>query len=84
MGNYWLHGVMNWIQSLYLFAIMGGYAAGGSTGEMIFAAVVAGMNFIVHFPSAIIWTLTTTDKSDTPIYRHYARALLASIIIGWF
>ena len=87
MGAYWLHGVMSFIQATYMFALMGAYIDGLSVlGTLLegFAFAVAGLNFIVYLPSAIIWAMTTTNVQDTPMYRHYFRALKATNVIGWF
>ena len=87
MGAYWLHGVMSFIQATYMFALMGAYIDGLSVlGTLLegFAFAVAGMNFIVYLPNAVIWAMTTVNQQDTPMYRHYFRALKATNIIGWF
>ena len=87
MGAYWLHGVFTFIQATYMFALMGAYIDGLSVlGSLLegFAFAVAGLNFIVYIPSGIIWAMTTTNVQDTPMYRHYFRALKATNIIGWF
>ena len=80
MGAYWLHGVMSFIQATYMFALMGAYIDGLSVlGTLLegFAFAVAGMNFIVYLPNAVIWAMTTVNQQDTPMYRHYFRALSA-------
>ena len=87
MGAYWLHGIMSFIQATYMFALMGAYIDGLSVlGSLLegFAFAVAGLNFIVYLPNAIIWAMTTTNIQDTPMYRHYFRALKATNVIGWF
>ena len=87
MGAYWLHGIMSFIQATYMFALMGAYIDGLSVlGTLLegFAFAVAGMNFIVYLPNAVIWAMTTVNQQDTPMYRHYFRALKATNIIGWF
>ena len=86
MGAYWLHGVMSYIQAVYMFAIMGAYINGLTVlGPLLegFAFAAAGLNFIVYIPNAIIWTLTAVD-TDISLFRHYYRALKATNIIGWF
>merc|ERR1719232_1401052 len=71
MGAYWLHGIMSYIQAVYMFGIMGAYISGLSIlGPLMegFAFAAAGLNFIVYIPNAIIWTLTatTTEPSRPP------------------
>ena len=86
MGAYWLHGVMSYIQAVYMFAIMGAYIDGLTVfGPLLegFAFAAAGLNFIVYIPNAIIWTLTAVD-TDISMFRHYYRALKATNVIGWF
>ena len=86
MGAYWLHGVMSYIQAVYMFAIMGAYIDGLTVfGPLLegFAFAAAGLNFIVYIPNAIIWTLTAVD-TDVSMFRHYYRALKATNVIGWF
>ena len=86
MGAYWLHGVMSYIQAVYMFAIMGAYINGLTVlGPLLegFAFAAAGLNFIVYIPNAIIWTLTAVD-TDISLFRHYYRALKATNVIGWF
>ena len=86
MGAYWLHGVMSYIQAVYMFAIMGAYIDGLSVlGSLLegFAFAVAGINFIVYVPNAIIWTMTAAD-GNTRNFRSYYRSLKAVNIIGWF
>ena len=86
MGAYWLHGVMSYVQALYMFAIMGAYISGLTVlGPLMegLAFAAAGINFITYIPNAIIWTLTAAD-TNVSMFRHYYRALKATNVIGWF
>ena len=85
MGAYWLHGVMSYIQAIWMFIIMGAWISDltilGTVAEAI-GFTVAGLNFIAYIPAAIVWTLTAADN-NTLMFRHYYRALKATNVLGW-
>ena len=85
MGAYWLHGIMSYVQAIWMFIIMGAWVSDleilGTLAEAI-GFTAAGLNFIAYIPAAIVWTLTAADNS-TPIFKHYYRALKATNVLGW-
>ena len=85
MGAYWLHGVMSYIQAIWMFIIMGAWISDltilGTIAEAI-GFTAAGLNFIAYIPAAIVWTLTAADN-NTLMYKHYYRALKATNVLGW-
>ena len=86
MGAYWLHGVMSWIQAVWLFALWSPYIhqlrVMGDVAVII-AYSQAILNFVTYIPSAIVWSMTASKSAGTKSFRHYFRTLRAINVLGW-
>ena len=86
MGAYWLHGVLSWIQAVWLFALWSPYIhqlrVMGDVA-IIIAYSQAILNFITYIPSAIVWSMTASKGAGTKSFRHYYRTLRAINVVGW-
>ena len=86
MGAYWLHGVMSWIQAVWLFALWSPWISQlrvmGDVAVIV-AYSQAILNFMTYIPSAIVWSMTASKTSTTKSYRHYYRTLRAINVLGW-
>ena len=84
-GLYYMHGIVSWIQSFYMFGIMGAYSSSLSLfGTAILAGSwgIAAANLAAYLPVAIVWTLTAIT-SDVGWYKAYYGWLSASNIYGY-
>ena len=86
MGAYWLHGVLSWIQAVWLFALWSPYIhqlrVMGDV-SIIIAYSQAILNFMTYIPSAIVWSMTASKGAGTKSFRHYYRTLRAINVVGW-
>jgi hypothetical protein len=84
-GAYWMHGIVSYIQSVYMAVIFGVYSSSLNLfGMSLLGAsyAIAAANFIGYFPVAVIFTLTAA-WDQTAMYKTYYRLLIASNIYGW-